>query len=85
MHYVYVLKSVTKNRVYTGFSSDLKSRVFTYNQGKVKSTKAYRPWILVYYEAYLDVHDAAKREKQLKMHAVKEALLKQIALSLSPE
>ena len=82
MHYVYILRSAKNKRIYVGYSTDLKARLVRHNEGRVKSTKAYRPWILVYYEAYLDVHDAARREMQLKMHAAKNALLEQIKESL---
>lgn len=37
-----------------------------HNDGKVFSTKNYRPFSLIYYEAYLSENDARKREKQLK-------------------
>jgi len=50
--------------------------------GKVKSTKPYRPWILIYYEAYKNKKDAAKREKELKMHVAKKCLLKRLTKSL---
>lgn len=83
MRYVYLLKSTKSKRVYVGYSHDLRARVRMHNQGKVKSTKAYRPWILIYYEAYLSVHDAARREVQLKMHAAKDSLLTQIKRSLA--
>ncbi len=75
MHYIYVLRSLIVDRIYVGFSSDLKERFRTHNLGKVRSTKAYKPWILIYYEAYKDKLHATKREKQLKMHAVKKELL----------
>ncbi len=82
VYYVYLLKSLKKERVYVGYSGDLRVRVEAHNLGKVRSTKYYRPWRLVYYESYLNQHDATKREKQLKLHAAKEVLLKQIATSL---
>ncbi|MEK7064741.1 MAG: GIY-YIG nuclease family protein [Patescibacteria group bacterium] len=82
MHYVYILKSLIDERVYVGFSSDLRERLIRHNTGKVKSTKAYRPWRLVYYEAYANKLDATMREKQLKMHAVKEKLVRRLQKSL---
>ncbi len=53
-----------------------------HNDGKVKSTKAYRKWILVYYEAYRAKEDATKREVKLKIHAAKNKLKEQIKNSL---
>jgi putative endonuclease len=85
MHYVYVLSSRIAKRIYVGFTSDLKTRFETHNSGKVKSTQAYRPWVLVYYEAYRDVHDAAKRERRLKMHAAKNELISRLEQSIKAE
>lgn len=83
MFYVYILKSTKNGDVYVGYSTDLKQRIGQHGSGSVRSTKAYRPWVLVYYEGYLNKFDATKREKQLKMHAAKNVLLQQIELSLS--
>lgn len=82
MYYVYVLKSTKNKDIYIGFSNDLKTRYKSHNSGKVKSTKAYRPWKLIYYEAYGVKADATKREKELKMHAAKNELLKRLKKSL---
>lgn len=83
MYYVYILKSGKENSVYVGFTEDLKNRLRLHNSGKVKSTKFYRPWTLIYYEAYLAKSDATKREKELKLHAAKEVLLERIKNSLT--
>ncbi len=40
------------------------------------------PLKLVYYEAYLDKSDATRREKQPKMHAAKEELIRKTNNSL---
>ncbi len=82
MYYVYVLKSLKQNRIYVGYSTDLRQRIKTHLLGKVKSTRAHRPWRLVYYEAYLEKKDAVVREKQLKNHRAKEDLKSQIKNSL---
>jgi putative endonuclease len=82
MFYVYLLKSLSNGDLYIGYCEDLKIRFKRHNDGKVKSTKEYTPWQLVYYEAYRDKLDAAKRKKQLKNHAAKEGLKKQVESSL---
>jgi len=41
-------------------------RLAKHNQGKVKSTRPFRPWKIVYYEAYQSEEDAVDREKALK-------------------
>lgn len=82
MFYIYILQSQINGDLYTGYTTDLKTRFKRHNSGKVKSTKGYKPWNLVYYEAYRAKFDATKREKQLKMHAVKNDLFEQIKGSL---
>lgn len=82
MYYVYALKSLDNNDLYIGFSKNLKTRINAHNCGRVKSTKPYRPWKLVYYEAYYSNNDARKREYQLKQSCYKEELKKRITESL---
>ncbi|MBI5644778.1 GIY-YIG nuclease family protein [Candidatus Kaiserbacteria bacterium] len=66
MYYVYILQSTTKPKMYIGYSADLKSRIARHNDGGVQSTKYYRPWSLLYYEAYSSDALAHSREKALK-------------------
>lgn len=82
MYYVYILKSLKNGDVYVGYSDDLKRRFDQHNSGSVRSTQFNRPWDLPYYEAYKDKHDATKRERQLKNHAAKNDLKKQLEYSL---
>jgi putative endonuclease len=65
-YYVYVLKSCSKSRFYTGHSSDYKKRLLEHNSGKVKSTKGYVPWKIIHLEEYESKSDAFKREMQIK-------------------
>ncbi len=62
MYYIYILKSVKINKLYTGSTEDLKRRFKEHNFGKVKSTRFGRPWKLVYYEAHLTKSLACKTE-----------------------
>lgn len=74
MHYVYVLQSKLNDQLYVGSTNDLKARFKLHNGGKITSTKRYKPWKLLYYEAY-DSEDLARtREKGLKYNgnAVRE-------------
>lgn len=52
--------------MYYGSTTDLKKRMNEHLKGKVESTKGRRPLTLVYYEAYLDIDSARKREQQIK-------------------
>jgi len=79
MYYVYVLKSESKNWVYIGSCDDLRERVWQHNNGKVKSTKARKPYNLMYYEAYNTRSAARKREFGLKNNSSeKEELFRRI-------
>jgi len=69
MYYVYILKSETENKLYYGYTNDLRRRLNEHNSGKSFSTKNKTPWKLVYYEAYFSEKDARHREFQLKRHA----------------
>ena len=64
--YVYVLLSLINNGLYIGYTTDLRKRVKEHNQGLNFSTKPYKPWKLIYYEACLNEIDAKRRERYLK-------------------
>jgi len=66
MYYVYILKSLKDNKLYIGYSSDLKRRFIEHNSGQNKSTRDRIPFKLIYYEAYYSVNDARRREMKLK-------------------
>ena len=69
MHYVYVLKTVSEERFYVGITADLRRRLAEHNAGLSRYTAKYRPWKLIYYEAYMSESLARKRETKLKNHA----------------
>ncbi len=64
--YVYVLESILNKEHYIGFTQNLVRRVKEHNLGLNQSTKAYKPWRLIYYEACLNQKDAKRRESYLK-------------------
>ena len=64
--YVYVLLSEKDNKFYTGYTSNLRERLRTHQEGKVLSTQHRLPIQLVYFEGCLDKRDAMRREKYLK-------------------
>ena len=66
MFYTYVLKSLRDDKLYIGWTNDLKSRLEEHNMGRVESTKYRRPLDLVYYESCLSKEKAIKREKYFK-------------------
>ena len=66
MFYVYLIRSCVKNWTYIGSTTNLRNRFKEHNQGKVKSTEPYLPFALIYYEAYMNLSLARKRENELK-------------------
>jgi putative endonuclease len=72
--YVYVLKSLTKNFIYIGYTENLKQRFKEHNSGESKSTRPYLPYEIVHYEAYRNMEDAKRREHYLKTNKGKTAL-----------
>ena len=72
MFYVYIICNNKNKRVYKGFTKDLKSRLKEHNNGRVKSTKSYKPWRLLYYESFVNETDARKEELFLKSGKGKE-------------
>ena len=85
MWYVYVLKSDKAGKIYTGFTGDLKRRLYEHNIGKVNSTKCLKPLKLIYYEAFLSKQDAQEEERFLKSGYGREVLHSKIENSLKYE
>jgi putative endonuclease len=65
-YYIYILKSKKDKKLYTGYTSNLKIRLESHNNGKVFSTKNRLPVELIYFEGCLNMNDAVHREKYLK-------------------
>ena len=63
---VYVIASQISNFKYTGMSQNVDRRIKEHNSGKVKSTKAYQPFTLIYSEQLPNPTEARRREKYLK-------------------
>ncbi|MEP7162182.1 MAG: GIY-YIG nuclease family protein [Candidatus Moraniibacteriota bacterium] len=66
MSYAYILRSEKNSSYYVGSCEDVTSRLTQHNNGRVKSTKRYRPWLLVYQERLGTLEEARRREKQIK-------------------
>lgn len=81
--YVYYLYAPSHGEFYVGFTNNLKRRVEEHNQGLNQSTKAYKPWKLIYYESHTNRDDARRREKYLKTTAGRQALRKMLREKLN--
>ena len=79
MYFVYILHSKKDNKLYIGYTEDLKNRLSSHTNGKVASTKNRRPLELIYYESYRNQLDAKKREISLKSGSGHRFIKKQMA------
>ena len=66
MHFVYILYSQAYDSFYIGYTKQPDVRLEQHNQGLTKSTKAKRPWVIIYKEEFENQIDALKRERFLK-------------------
>jgi len=80
MYYVYFIQSLKNNYLYIGSSGNIEKRLKQHNNGRVKSTKAYKPWKLIGYEEFNSRSEAIRREKFLKTHQQKDLLKKKFKL-----
>jgi len=66
MVFVYILKSLTKNKYYIGCTKHLEKRIHEHNNGFVKSTKSLLPLKLEIFQEYDNLSIARKIEFKLK-------------------
>ena len=78
MWYVYFIENAEKGFMYTGYTSDLRSRLQQHNAGESQSTKHYAPLKLVSYVAVRSEKNAQSLEKYFKTGSGKAILKKRI-------
>ena len=83
MHYMYILRSVTNGRYYTGSCENIGKRLSDHNSNQVRSTKYKGPFEVAYKECYETKTAAIKREKQVKRYKSGRSFKKLITLSPS--
>ena len=67
MYYVYLMESRTEpSERYVGFTTDLKARLKTHDEGGSIHTRRHRPWRLVTYHAFASKRSAQAFEYYLK-------------------
>ena len=82
MYYVYLLRSRSSGKIYTGYSKNLKNRIKTHLSKGVHTTKRMGKLDLIFYEAYKSDKDAKRREKYLKTTKGKRNLKLMLKYSL---
>jgi putative endonuclease len=73
-YYTYILKSEKNGDYYIGSTEDVIKRLELHNKGRVKSTKAYKPWILLETHEFVSRSEAFRQEMFLKTHQQKNIL-----------
>ncbi len=71
MFSVYIIKSKTSGKTYTGYTIDLKKRIARHNKELPTKKSSYtrkqgEQWEVIYTEQYLTRNEAMAREKELK-------------------
>ncbi len=77
MYYAYLIKSKKfKNQHYTGYTTNLKSRLKGHNSGKSPHTNKFRPWKLICYFAFQNKEKTLNFERYLKTESGRAFLKK---------
>jgi len=72
--YTYVLNCKKTNKLYFGFTGNLKERIKKHGKAQVYSTKRLGDCELIFYEAFKSKEDAQRREKYFKTTKGKRTL-----------
>ena len=74
MFYFYAIKSEGRNYIYVGLTNNLERRIAEHNNGENRSTKAYKPFKLIFSEQHETREKARFGEKYLKSGVGKDFL-----------
>jgi len=83
--YVYTIFSLKDKKFYTGYSTDLKRRLQEHAKGLSRATKFRRPFLLIYYEYFINETDAKARERFLKSGFGRDQLKQALKRTLKEE
>jgi len=73
MYSIYAIRN-SAGRIYVGMSANVLRRLNEHNKGTVKSTRFWKPWILIHQEEVGNRTQARQIEKKLKSGFGKEFL-----------
>jgi len=72
--YTYAIKSYVRDYIHVGMTNNINRRLAEHNNGENRSTKAYKPFVLIWKEQFKSRIEARAREKYLKSGIGKEFL-----------
>lgn len=78
MHTVYILKSIHTDKIYIGYTTNLKKRLWYHNNGLSTFTNKYMPWKIENTVNFFDEKLAKNFEKYLKTGSGKAFLRKRL-------
>ena len=81
IYYVYIIQSSSNGRFYIGSCRDLYKRLIEHNHGETRSTRPFRPWVIIYSEQLETRQDAYKRERKIKSYKGGDAFKKLVNIS----
>ena len=76
MYTIYAISSLVKNYIYVGFTSNLFDRINRHNKGYERTTKPYKPFVVIHTETAETRTEARQQEKYWKSGIGKEKLRK---------
>jgi putative endonuclease len=74
MYQVYAISSLIKPYIYVGMTNNLSRRISEHNLGYERTTRNFRPFILIYTKPFNSRLEARMEEKRLKSGYGKEFL-----------
>jgi putative endonuclease len=69
MYYFYILRSLINNKLYLGYTNNLKKRYKSHNSKQNKASKPNAPYELIFYSGFKSKLDAIECEKYFKTTA----------------
>ena len=82
MHIIYILYNSVENKFYVGYTTNLIRRIKEHTLGKVVSTRKKNKH-LIFYEVFVNIKDARRREKYFKTTKGKRTLRLMLKYSLN--
>jgi putative endonuclease len=79
MYNVYILLNRDRTRTYTGVAADVEERLKEHNDGKVLSSRPYRPYEVIYVETHSTLKEARQKERFYKSTTGRRRLLEIIS------
>jgi len=76
--FVYILESEIDGSFYVGQTSNLNDRLERHNKGRNRSTKAKKPWKIIWFKEMISRPEAIKLESKIKSWKKRESIINYI-------